>query len=96
MKEYVELLCKGCGAVRVEEAAAVDIAGFLRAAIAEGWRGIDEFCAERHSDYCAHRARFATRRPVRPLEAELFALDGICAECVGRIKQLREDNGAED
>jgi len=80
MSEHVEMICEGCDVRVVDEEPKVDIAQFLRAAVADGWRDIGE-----QENIPAVMASVQ-----RAYSFSLFVLfEALCAECVVRVREHR-------
>jgi hypothetical protein len=85
MSEHVEMICEGCDVRVVDEEPKVDIAQFLRAAVAEGWRDIGEqenIPAVMSAVGRAHSFSL------------LVLFDALCPVCVSRIKAKIAVTGA--
>ena len=78
MNERLEMTCEGCADRFVYDEPVVSIADFLRAAIADGWRDIEE--QENIPGYLA-AAHFGC--------SFIALFDALCPACVARVKEHR-------
>ena len=80
MSEHVEMICEGCDVRVVDEEPSVDIAQFLRAAVADGWRDIGE----------QENIPSAIETAKRIAGMSLIVLfDALCPACVERVLATR-------
>ena len=80
MNERLEMTCEGCGDRFVYDEPVVSIADFLRTAIAEGWREIEE---QGELPAVVEQAK----QHFRYSFVALF--DALCPACVARVKEHR-------
>jgi len=80
MNERLEMTCEGCADRFVYDEPVVSIADFLRAAIGEGWREIEE-------QEIIPAVREQGEQHFRYSFVALF--DALCPACVARVKEHR-------
>jgi hypothetical protein len=77
MSEHVEMICEGCDVRVVDEEPEVNIAKFLRAALADGWRDIEE------QENIPEAIDIAKRISGMSL---VVLFDALCPECCAMVK----------
>lgn len=79
MTEHVEMVCEGCEQRFVWEQPKVNIADYLRAAVADGWRDI---CEQENIPAVMDAVAAGYHQSL------LVLFDGLCPACVARVRDL--------